>query len=65
MKINRLNTLALFGTLAYADLASWKKILDSYEYEWTYTSVVTQQNFGLGCIRIKWNAKDWKPALTA
>jgi hypothetical protein len=37
MILYRLNALALFGTLAYANLAEWKRILDSYDYEWTYT----------------------------
>jgi pimeloyl-ACP methyl ester carboxylesterase len=53
------------SSVAYADVSQWKKILDAYEYKWTYTEVETQQNFSLGCIRIRWNAKDWKPALTA
>lgn len=39
---------------------------ENYEYDWTYTEVMTtKEDNKLGCIRIKHNMNDWKPAIQA
>lgn len=45
--------------------SAWKTYADGYEYEHTYTNVVTAAEYNLGCIRIKWNANDFKAAIQA
>lgn len=60
------SALSVFAVVHALGVESWKPLLENFEYEWTFTLVPTaKEDFDLGCIRVKFNTKDWKPAIQA